>query len=116
MSCFLGTKDKMGICRASVHLGQCVVRTSRVQPRRFEVYDPISDTTTLCKVRGRILGLVCWRERARVCVCVEHNQGPFPPLAVHFGVLLYSRALIINHADLTSFWRRPQTSILETRG
>eukprot|EP00037_Helgoeca_nana_P018422 m.176217 g.176217 ORF g.176217 m.176217 type:complete len:769 (-) comp24433_c0_seq1:114-2420(-) len=49
MSCFLGTKDKMGICRASVHLGQCVVRTSRVQPRRFEVYDPISDTTTLCK-------------------------------------------------------------------
>lgn len=51
MSCYLGTKDNKGICRASIKLTEAIVRTSRTQPRRFEVYDPVTNTSMLCKVR-----------------------------------------------------------------
>eukprot|EP00035_Acanthoeca_spectabilis_P039543 m.63074 g.63074 ORF g.63074 m.63074 type:complete len:451 (+) comp9649_c0_seq2:416-1768(+) len=49
MSCYLGTKDNKGICRASIKLTEAIVRTSRTQPRRFEVYDPVTNTSMLCK-------------------------------------------------------------------
>mmetsp|Transcript_31206 Transcript_31206/g.93618 ORF Transcript_31206/g.93618 Transcript_31206/m.93618 type:complete len:764 (-) Transcript_31206:1462-3753(-) len=49
MSCYLGSKEKKGICRASINLSDVIVRTSRTQPRRFEVYDAASDTSMLCK-------------------------------------------------------------------